>query len=231
VSITLVHHFHPQVGTVQHICPSAHHTTLRIDDGLVEVETVQVERHRADAQCREPDTYHGPCTQEEVQGTRVVERCVLEDQATEVAVGCNDVVGLFFLTELVTVVLRFSFGGLTHQGGGDQGAVHCTEQATTEDTSYTQHVEGVHQDIVLSLEHEHEVEGARDSQGHAIREGTLSDGVDQEHCGCCCNGRGVGNADPRTHAEAVGEFPFPSHVAEDTNQEVQDNELVGTTVV
>ncbi|MBF5054698.1 hypothetical protein ISO4_03300, partial [Alcanivorax venustensis ISO4] len=30
---------------------------------------------------------------------------VLENQATEVTVCCNDVVGFFFLTELVTVVL------------------------------------------------------------------------------------------------------------------------------
>ena len=33
---------------------------------------------------------------------------VLEDETTEVAIGCDDVVGLFFLTELVTIVLGLS---------------------------------------------------------------------------------------------------------------------------
>jgi hypothetical protein len=32
-------------------------------------------------------------------------------------------------------------------------------------------VGGVHQDVVLSLEHQHVVEGAGDAEGHAIREG------------------------------------------------------------
>ena len=61
---------------------------------------------------------------------------------------------------------------------GHQGAVHGGEQASTEDTD-AHHVEGVHQDVVLGLEHQHEVEGARDAQGHAVREGTLTEGVDQ----------------------------------------------------
>ena len=34
--------------------------------------------------------------------------------------------------------------------------------------------------MLLGLEHQHEVEGAGDAQGHAIREGTLTEGVDQE---------------------------------------------------
>jgi hypothetical protein len=72
-----------------------------------------------------------------VQATAVVEAGVLEDETAEVAVGCNDVVGLFFLTELVAIVLAFSFAGFTHQRAGNQRTVHCTEQGTTEDTSHT----------------------------------------------------------------------------------------------
>lgn len=49
VSITLVHDFKAQVGAVENICPSTNHTTLRVDDRLVEVESVEVEGHRADA--------------------------------------------------------------------------------------------------------------------------------------------------------------------------------------
>ncbi|QXE22254.1 glutamate-cysteine ligase family 2 [Richelia sinica FACHB-800] len=63
----------------------------------------------------------------------------------------------------------------------------CREQATTEYTSYTKHVEGVHQDVVFCLEHDHEVEGTGDTQRHTVGERTLTDGVDQEYCGSCCN--------------------------------------------
>ena len=60
----------------------------------------------------------------------------------------DDVVGLFLLTELVTVVLGLSFGGFTNQRRGHQGTVHCTEQRSTEHASNAEHVEGVHQDAV-----------------------------------------------------------------------------------
>jgi len=141
---------------------------LAVEDRLVEVETVQVEGHRAHAQDGEPDANHGPGSQEEVQAAAVVERGVLEDQATEVAVGSHDVVGLFLLAKLVTVVLALAFGGFTNQRGGNQSTVHGGEQAAAEDASHTQHVEGVHQDVVFSLEHQHVVEGAGDTQGHGV---------------------------------------------------------------
>ena len=73
VSITLVHNFHTQTSAVENVCPGVEHTTLTIDDGLVEVETVQVERHRGDTKCGEPDANNRPCSKEEVQGTGVVE--------------------------------------------------------------------------------------------------------------------------------------------------------------
>ncbi len=231
MSITLVHHFHTQVGPVEDVSPGRNNPTLRVHNRLVEVEPVQVERHRADAQCREPDANHRPCTQEEVQGTGVVEAGVLEDQATEVAVSRHNVVGLFFLPELVAVVLRLRLGRLTHQGRGDERTVHGAEQGATKHTGNAQHVEGVHQDVVLCLEHEHEVEGTGNTQGHPVREGALTDRVDQEDRRCCCNRRAVSNGNPRPHSQAVAQFPFPSHVAEDANQEVQHNQLVGTAVV
>merc|ERR1711991_1009151 len=105
VSIALVHHFHAEVGTVQHISPGVQDAALTIKDGLVEVETVQVESHGADAQGSEPDADNGPGSQEEVKAAAVVKGCVLEDQATEVTVGSHDVVGLFLLAKLVAVVL------------------------------------------------------------------------------------------------------------------------------
>ena len=47
VSVTFVHDFHTQVGTVDDVRPGGYATTGCIYNRLVEVETVQVERHRA----------------------------------------------------------------------------------------------------------------------------------------------------------------------------------------
>ena len=128
MSVALVHHFHAEVGAVQHISPGVQDAALSIQNRLVEVETVQVESHGADAHGGEPDADHRPGSQEEVKAAAVVEGGVLEDQATEVTVGSHDVVGLFLLAELVAVVLGLALGGFTHQGGGHQGAVHGGEQ-------------------------------------------------------------------------------------------------------
>ena len=87
MSVALVHHFHAEAGTVQHISPGVQDAALTIKDGLVEVETVQVESHGADAQGSEPDANDRPGSQEEVKAAAVVEGGVLEDQATEVTVG------------------------------------------------------------------------------------------------------------------------------------------------
>ena len=48
MSVALVHHFHAEAGTVQHISPGVQDAALTIKDGLVEVEAVQVEGHGAD---------------------------------------------------------------------------------------------------------------------------------------------------------------------------------------
>ena len=96
-----MHDFHTQTSAVEYVCPGVEHTTLRVNDRLVEVETVQVECHGGNTQSGEPDADNRPCCEEEVQRTGVVEGCVLEDQTTEVTVSGNDVVGLFFLTCLL----------------------------------------------------------------------------------------------------------------------------------
>merc|ERR1711991_771435 len=231
VSVALVLHFHAEVGAVQHISPGVQDAALTIQDGLVEVEAVQVEGHGADAHGREPDADNRPGAQEEVKATAVVEGGVLEDQATEVTVGSHDVVSLFLLAELVAVVLGLALGGFTHQGGGHQGAVHGGEQGSTEHTCDTQHVEGVHQDVVLGLEHQHEVEGAGDAQGHAVREGTLTEGVNQENSHRCRQRSAVSNTDPGAHAQAVGKFPLATHVGGNADQEVEADQLIRAAVV
>ena len=115
VSITLVHHFHTQTSTVENVCPSVQDATLTINDGLVEVESVQVECHSRDTKSSEPDTNHRPRSQEKVERATVVKGSILENQTTEVSMSSNDVIGLFFLTKLVTVVLGLSFSGFTNQ--------------------------------------------------------------------------------------------------------------------
>ena len=105
VSITLVHNFHTQTSAVEYVCPGVQNTTLTINNGLIEVEAVEVERHGGDAEGGKPDAHDWPCCEEEVQRARIVERSILEDQTTKVTVSGNDVVGLFFLTKLLTVVL------------------------------------------------------------------------------------------------------------------------------
>ena len=231
MSIALVHYFHTQTSAVQDVSPGVQHTALGIQDRLVEVETVQVEGHRAHAKGGEPDADHRPGSQEEVQAAAVVEGGVLEDQATEVTVGSHDVVGLFLLAKLVAVVLALALGGLTHQAAGHQRTVHGGEQAAAEHTGHTQHVEGVHQDVVLSLEHQHVVEGAADAEGHGVREGALTEGIHQEHSRSSSHGGAVGHADPGAHAQAVGEFPLTTHVGVDADQEVEHHQLVRTAVV
>jgi len=231
VCVPFVHHLHTQTCTVQNISPGVQDFALTIHDGLVEVETVKVECHGANTKCSEPDTDNRPCCEEEVQRTGVIERSVLEDQATEVTVSSNDVVGLFFLTELVTIVLGLVLSGFTNQRGSNKRTVHCTEQRTTEDTSNTQHVEGVHQDVVLCLENKHVVERTTNTQRHCVRERTLTERIDQEDSRCSSNRCRVCNADPRTHTKTVREFPLTTHVSIDANQEVEDNQLERTTVV
>ena len=103
--VPLVHHLHPQTSSVENVGPGVNNTGLSINNRLVEVETIEVEGHGRNAEGGEPDTYNWPSCQEEVKTSRVVERSVLEDQTTEVTMGCDDVIGLFLLSELITIVL------------------------------------------------------------------------------------------------------------------------------
>ena len=231
MGVALMHHLHTKTSTVEHICPGVDHFTLRLNNRLIEVETVQVECHGANAQCSKPDADDRPCCEEEVQRTGVVERCILEDQTTEVSMSSNNVVSLFFLTKLVTIVLGLVLSGFTNQGGSNQRTVHSGEQRSTEHTCYAEHVEGVHQNVVLCLEDKHVVKRTRDTQRHRIRERTLTERIDQEDCRCCCNRCRVSNTDPRTHTKTIGEFPLSAHVCIDADEEVEDHKLERTTIV
>ena len=115
MGVSLVHDFHSESGAVEDVGPGVEHSSLSVDDGLVEVEAVEVESHGRDAEGGKPDSHHWPRSEEEMQASRIVKRCILEDQATKISVSSDNVIGFFFLTELVTIVLRLGFGGLTNQ--------------------------------------------------------------------------------------------------------------------
>ena len=231
MGVTLVHDFHTQIGAVENVGPGVDDTSLRINDGLVEIEAIKVEGHGGDSHSRQPDSDHRPGSQEEVEGTGVVEGSVLEDETSEVSVRRDNVVSFLFLSELVSSVGRLGFGGLTDQGGCDQGSVHGREEGGTEDTGNSSHVHGIHQNVMFGLEDKHKVEGSTDSKRHTIGEGSLTDGVGEEDGSRSGNRGRESSEDPRTHTKAVTEFPFSAHVGGDSNQEVKNGELVLSSVV
>ena len=105
MSISFVHHFHSETSTVQNVGPSVNHFALVLNDGLVEVEAIQVKRHSANTKSGKPNANDWPSRKEKVQRPAVVEGSLVENQTTEVTVGCHDVVSLFFLAELIALVL------------------------------------------------------------------------------------------------------------------------------
>ena len=67
MSITLVHDFHTQSSAVEYVCPGVQNTTLTINNGSIEVKSVEVECHGADAEGGKPDSHDWPGSEEEVQ--------------------------------------------------------------------------------------------------------------------------------------------------------------------
>ncbi len=123
-----MHHLHTQVCAVDDVSPSVDDTSLRVDNGLVEVETVQVESHGGNTHGSQPNTENRPQGKEEVKCPRVVEGGVLKDETSKVAVGGDNVVGFFLLSEFVTCISRFVFGGFADQGRCHQRSVHGGEK-------------------------------------------------------------------------------------------------------
>ena len=70
-----------------------------------------------------------------------------------------------------------------------------------------------------------------DPQRHAVGEGALADRIHQQDGGGGCHWGAVGHGDPGAHSQAVAQLPFTAHPAEDADQEVEDDQLVGTAVI
>lgn len=103
--VPLMGHFHPETSAVQNVRPGVDYMALAIKDALIKVQTVQIERHRTNAKSSEPDTNNRPSSQKKVKASAIVKGCVLEDKASEITVGGHNVIRLFFLTELVSIIL------------------------------------------------------------------------------------------------------------------------------
>ncbi len=67
MSISLMHNFHSESCSVEDVCPGVDDVAVTGDDGLVEVEAIQVESHCGYAKGGEPDAYNRPGSKEEVQ--------------------------------------------------------------------------------------------------------------------------------------------------------------------
>ena len=170
MGIALVHHLHTKIGAVDDVCPGIDDTALGVHDRLVEIESIEVECHSRNAHSCEPDSNHRPGSKEEMKSTGVVERGILEDKTTKVTVCGDDIVRFLLLAEFITSVGRLVLGGLADERRGDERAMHGREEGPTKDTGNPEHVEGMHQNVMLDLEDKHEVERPRNSKRHTVGE-------------------------------------------------------------
>src|SRR6056300_1836432 len=125
--------------------------------------------------------------------TAVIKACILENQTTKVTVSGYDVVSFFALSKLIAIVLRHVFSRFPNKRRRDKATVHSTKQATPKYTSNSQHMERVHENVVFSLEDQHVIKRTGDTEGHCIREGSLTKGVDKKHCSGCSDRSRVSN--------------------------------------
>ena len=132
-----------------------------------------------------------------MQGTGVVERSVLEDQTTEVTVSGDDVVGLFFLTELVTIVLGLSFCGFTNQRRSNQTSMHSREKRSTSNTPTYNIWNRCIRILCSAWNTSILVKSTRDTKRHSIGERSLTERIDEEYSRSSSDRCAIYNADPR----------------------------------
>jgi len=168
VGIAFMHDFHAETSSIQDVCPRVDNMPLAISDGLIEVESIEIECHGGDAEGGKPDTHDGPRSKEEVETAAVIKRSILKNKTTKISMCCYDVICFFFLSKLIPIVERNRFGRLPNQGTGDKTAMHSTEQTPTKYAGNTQHMETMHKNIMFSLKDEHVVERTGNAKRHAV---------------------------------------------------------------
>ena len=119
MSVALVHYFHTKTSSVKNISPGVYQLYLgTLNNGLIEVESVEVKSHGAEtpSAVNQMPTTGQAARKKWSDFVELLKACVLEDESSEVAMSCNDVVSFLFLAKLVAIVLRFS-SQLSHVPG------------------------------------------------------------------------------------------------------------------
>ena len=77
--VPLMLNFKAEVSAVKDVSPSVYHMTFTFNNGLIEVESVEVECHGADAEGGKPDAHNRPRSQEKVETATVVKGSILKN--------------------------------------------------------------------------------------------------------------------------------------------------------
>src|SRR6476659_5151602 len=91
-----------------------------------------------------------------------------QDTTQKAIVPCQVVVGAIALAKLIACVNRLFFSHRADQGRSYQSAVEHTQKRSTQNSNDAEHVERMHQNIVVRLEAQHKVKSARNAQGQAF---------------------------------------------------------------
>ena len=105
MSVSFVKDFKTKVGSVQNVSPSIDYLTITCNDRLIEIKSIQIERHCRNTQSSEPNANNWPSGEKEVKAATVIKRSILKDKATEVTVSSDNIICLLLLTKLVTIVM------------------------------------------------------------------------------------------------------------------------------
>ena len=74
MSISFMHHFHPEICPIKNISPSRDDMILSIDQTLIEVKAIKIKSHSANTKACKPNAKDWPGSEKEVEATaRVIE--------------------------------------------------------------------------------------------------------------------------------------------------------------
>ena len=117
--VPFVHDFETKVCSVQDVSPGVNDLSFFRNNRLVKVETIEIESHSRNTKRCKPDAHHREGGEEEVQRAGVIERSILKNQSSKVSVSSDDVVRLFFLPKLISIVVADLFGCFTDETRSD----------------------------------------------------------------------------------------------------------------
>ena len=105
VGVAFMHDFHTKTSSVKDVRPRVDHMSFRGLDRLIEVEAIQVKSHGRYTKSSEPNANNRESTKKEVETPTIVKARILEDESAKITMRCHNVVGLFLLSKLVSIVM------------------------------------------------------------------------------------------------------------------------------